>query len=41
PLSTVALEGTKGTFGSAPGTTDTTTTLSIIVASAVLLGPFP
>ncbi|GJZ93391.1 hypothetical protein Tco_0665456, partial [Tanacetum coccineum] len=37
PLSVVALEGTEGTFGAAPGTADTTTALSIVVASTSIV----
>ncbi|GJU14131.1 hypothetical protein Tco_1136527 [Tanacetum coccineum] len=39
PLSVVALEGTEGTFGAAPGTADTTTALSIVVASTSIVRP--
>ncbi|GKD64348.1 hypothetical protein Tco_1306456, partial [Tanacetum coccineum] len=39
PLSAVALEGTKGISSGAPGTTDTTTTLSIVVASTNIVRP--
>ncbi|GJX52726.1 hypothetical protein Tco_0281095 [Tanacetum coccineum] len=39
PLSAVALEGMEGTSGGAPGTTDTTTALSIIVASTSIIRP--
>ncbi|GKG50864.1 hypothetical protein Tco_0538988, partial [Tanacetum coccineum] len=33
PLSAVALEGTEGTSGATPNIADTTTALSIVVAS--------
>ncbi|GJQ96227.1 hypothetical protein Tco_0007366 [Tanacetum coccineum] len=39
PLSAVALEGTEGTSGAAPGTADTTTALSIVVASTSTVRP--
>ncbi|GJS40779.1 hypothetical protein Tco_0565822 [Tanacetum coccineum] len=39
PLSDVALEGTEGTSGGAPGTADTTTALSIVVASTSIVRP--
>ncbi|GJS92790.1 hypothetical protein Tco_0799758, partial [Tanacetum coccineum] len=39
PLSAMALEGTEGTSGAAPGTTDTTTALSIVVASTSTVRP--
>ncbi|GJS84395.1 hypothetical protein Tco_0750936 [Tanacetum coccineum] len=39
PLSAVALEGMEGTSGSAPGTANTTTALSIIVASTNIVRP--
>ncbi|GJS98238.1 hypothetical protein Tco_0819408 [Tanacetum coccineum] len=39
PLSDVALEGTEGTSGGAPGTADTTTALSIVVASTSVVRP--
>ncbi|GJS40454.1 hypothetical protein Tco_0565497 [Tanacetum coccineum] len=39
PLSAVAWEGTEGTSGAAPGTADTTTTLSIVVASTSTVRP--
>ncbi|GJX73747.1 hypothetical protein Tco_0312342 [Tanacetum coccineum] len=39
PLSAVALEGMEGTSGDAPGTADTTTTLSIVVASTSIVKP--
>ncbi|GJV22382.1 hypothetical protein Tco_1371402 [Tanacetum coccineum] len=39
PLSAVALEGMEGTSGSAPGTANTTTALSIIVASTSIVRP--
>ncbi|GJW24430.1 hypothetical protein Tco_0038241, partial [Tanacetum coccineum] len=39
PLFVVALEGTEGTSGAAPGTTDTTTALYIIVASTSIIRP--
>ncbi|GJY33403.1 hypothetical protein Tco_0417872 [Tanacetum coccineum] len=38
-LSAVALEGTKGTSGAAPGTADTTTALSIVVAFTSTVRP--
>ncbi|GJR05547.1 hypothetical protein Tco_0528531 [Tanacetum coccineum] len=39
PLSAVALEGTEGTSGATPGIVDTTTTLSIVVASTSTVRP--
>ncbi|GKG37024.1 hypothetical protein Tco_0447197, partial [Tanacetum coccineum] len=39
PLSAVTLEGTEGTFGAAPSTADTTTALSIVVASTITVRP--
>ncbi|GJX56928.1 hypothetical protein Tco_0286825 [Tanacetum coccineum] len=39
PLFAVALEGTKGTSGAAPNTADTTTALSIVVASTSTVRP--
>ncbi|GKC45383.1 hypothetical protein Tco_1063105 [Tanacetum coccineum] len=39
PLSAVALEGMEGTFGGAPGTVDTTTALSTVVASNSIVRP--
>ncbi|GKG39185.1 hypothetical protein Tco_0463330 [Tanacetum coccineum] len=39
PLSAVALEGTEGTSGGAPGTADTTMALSIVVASTSIIRP--
>ncbi|GJV22383.1 hypothetical protein Tco_1371403 [Tanacetum coccineum] len=39
PLSAVALEGTEGTSGGALGTADTTTAVSIVVASTSIVRP--
>ncbi|GKA32652.1 hypothetical protein Tco_0719019 [Tanacetum coccineum] len=39
PLSAVALEGMEGTSGAAPNTADTTTALSIVVASTSTVRP--
>ncbi|GJV40991.1 hypothetical protein Tco_1419431 [Tanacetum coccineum] len=39
PLSTVALEGTEGTSDGTPDTVDTTTALSIVVASTSIIRP--
>ncbi|GJS92449.1 hypothetical protein Tco_0799417 [Tanacetum coccineum] len=39
PLSAMALEGTEGNFGVVPGTADTTTALSIVVASTNTVRP--
>ncbi|GJW55304.1 hypothetical protein Tco_0099389 [Tanacetum coccineum] len=39
PLSAVALEGVEGTSSGAPGTADTTTALSIVVASTIIVRP--
>ncbi|GJR83208.1 hypothetical protein Tco_0153993 [Tanacetum coccineum] len=39
PLSVVALEGMEGTSGGAPSTADTTTALSIVVASTGIVRP--
>ncbi|GKC62656.1 hypothetical protein Tco_1095254 [Tanacetum coccineum] len=39
PLSALALEGMEGTSGGAPSTADTTTTLSIVVASTSIVRP--